>query len=398
MNIPASVRVGAFMAALFGTFAIVGAFLPLFMADGGLSARQIGTVLGIASLVRIFTGPSWGMLADRLGQRRVVMTSAAGIAACTALGLLAARAMPDHAFLIIVVLIACQGAATSALGPLSDSLALGLAREGKIQYGPPRAAGSASFMMISAIGGQIVGLFGTVIVPFLLAGGFITAALVARGLPEPVNPAPAGRRFVGGLAGAVAVLRIPEFRLTLLASALVQGSHAAFYSFAPLHWRSFGIADGTIGLLIAIGIVAEVAFFMWGRRLIEFLGPAGLTLCAATAGVVRWSVTAVSGDLVILFAVQALHAVTFAFQHQSSMLMLQRVIPPERASTAQALHMALGAGVPMGAMTFISGLIYARHGGQLYFLMALLCALALPLVPFLRRSVDAHLSARNTRE
>ena len=385
------------MSALFGTFAIVGAFLPLFMADTGLSATQIGTVLAMASLVRIFTGPSWGMLADRLGQRRTVMTSAACVAACTALALLAARAIPDHAFLIIAILIACQGAATSALGPLSDSLALGLAREGKIQYGPPRAAGSATFMVISAIGGQIVALCGTIIVPVLLTCGFITAALVARGLPEPAQPAAIGRRFTGGLAGVLAVLRIREFRLTLFSSALIQGSHAAFYSFAPLHWRSLGITDGTIGLLIAIGIVAEVGFFMWGRRLIEFLGPAGLTLFAASAGILRWSVTAVTGDLVILFAVQALHAVTFAFQHQSSMLMLQRMIPPERASTAQALHMALGAGVPMGMMTFLSGFIYTRDGGQLYFVMALLCVLALPFVPLLRRAwLTYQTGARNT--
>ena len=386
MRFSASLRVGAFMAALFGTFAIVGAFMPLFMADRGLSATQIGTVLGIASLVRIFTGPSWGMLADRLGQRRLVMASAASIATCTALGLLSAMAIPDHAFLIIVILVACQGAATSALGPLSDSLALGLAREGKMQYGPPRAAGSASFMVVSAIGGQIVGLFGTVIVPVLLACGFATAALVSLTLPEPTRPPTASRRFEGGLAGAIAVLRIREFRLTLLTSALVQGSHAAFYSFAPLHWRSLGIADGTIGLLIAIGIVAEVAFFMWGRRLIDYLGPAGLTFCAAAAGVLRWSVTAVTGDLTILFAVQILHAVTFAFQHQSAMQMLQRVIPPERASTAQSLLMALGAGVPMGSMTFLSGFIYARYGGGVYFVMALLCLLALPLVPLLRRT------------
>lgn len=373
------------MSALFGTFAIVGAFVPLFMADTGLNATQIGTVLAIASLVRIVTGPSWGMLADRLGQRRVVMSGAACVAAGTAFALLAARAIPNHAFLIIAILIALQGAATSALGPLSDSLALGLAREGKIQYGPPRAAGSATFMVISAVGGQVVALAGTIIVPVLLAGGFLIAALVARRLPEPVQPV-ATRRFTGGLAGTAAVLRIREFRLTLLASALIQGSHAAFYSFAPLHWRSFGITDGTIGLLIAIGIVAEVGFFMWGRRLIEFLGPAGLTLCAATAGIVRWSVTAITGDLAILFGVQILHAVTFAFQHQSSMLMLQRIIPPERASTAQALHMALGAGVPMGAMTFLSGLIYTRYGGQLYFVMALLCVLALPLASLLRQT------------
>jgi hypothetical protein len=64
-------------------------------------------------------------------------------------------------------------------------------------------------------------------------------------------------------------------------SALIQGAHAAYYGFAPLFWRSQGFSDSTIGLLIAEGIIAEVALFAWGRRLVERLGPAGLTACAA---------------------------------------------------------------------------------------------------------------------
>ena len=365
------------MAAMFGTFAISGAFMPLFMADRGLGADRIGLILGMASMVRVIAGPSWGMLADRLGRRRSVMAAAAGVAVCAALSLL-----PAQTFLVFAMVIAWQGAATAALGPLADSLTLALAREGKLQYGPPRAAGSAAFMCASALGGQLLAVTGTGAVPLLLAGGFAAAGLIALCLPEPVRPPAASRRFTGALG----VLKLPEFRLILLASALVQGSHAAFYGFAPLHWRSMGITDGTIGLLIAVGIVAEVALFMWGRRLIEYLGPAGLTFGAAAAGILRWGVTAYTGDLVILFPVQALHAVTFAFQHQSAMLMLQRVIPPERAATAQALYGAFGMGAPTGLLTFFSGYLYVRIGGQVYLVMVLLCAMALPLVPLLRRA------------
>jgi len=370
-------RVGAFMAAMFGTFAIVGAFMPLFMADRGLRADQIGLVLGGASLVRVFTGPAWGMLADRLGRRRSVIASAAAIAVCAALAL-----VPANSFLAFAVIVAWQGAATTAFGPLSDSMALALAREGRMTYGPARAAGSAAFMLSSALGGKLLSITGTGAVPLLLAGGFGAAGLIALTMPEPQRPPTAARRFTGALG----VLRLPEFRLVLAASALVQGSHAAFYGFAPLYWRSQGIGDDTIGLLIAIGIVAEVVLFWSGQRLIQFLGPGWLTACAAAAGVLRWTVTASTGDLWILFPVQALHAVTFAFQHQSAMLMLQRVIPQERAATAQSLYSAFGMGAPTGLLTFLSGMMYARIGGNVFFAMAALCLLALALVAPLRRA------------
>jgi len=363
------------MAAMFGTFAIVGAFMPLFMADRGLRADQIGLVLGGASLVRVFAGPLWGVVADHLGRRRSVLAVAAAIAVCAALAL-----VPADGFVAFALIVAWQGAATTAFGPLSDSLALALARESRMQYGPPRAAGSAAFMLSSALGGQLLAVTGTGAVPFLLAGGFALAGCIALTMPEPQRPPAAARRFTGALG----VLKLPEFRLVLLSSALVQGSHAAFYGFAPLYWRSMGIGDDTIGLLIAIGIVAEVALFWSGQRLVQFLGPGWLTAGAAAAGVVRWSVTAMTGDLWILFPVQALHAVTFAFQHQSAMLMLQRVIPPERAATAQALYSALGMGGPTGLLTFISGMLFARIGGNVFFVMAGLCLLALTFVAPLR--------------
>jgi PPP family 3-phenylpropionic acid transporter len=171
----------------------------------------------------------------------------------------------------------------------------------------------------------------------------------------------------------------------VLASALIQGAHAAYYGFAPLFWRSQGFSDSTIGLLIAEGIIAEVALFAWGRRLVERLGPAGLTACAAAASLLRWGVTAAAPPLPMLAGVQLLHAATFAMQHLSAMLVLSRAIPPERAATAQALHSALGMGAPTGLMMLISGWVYARWGGLVFLIMAALGGAALPIAFKLRR-------------
>ena len=84
------VRVALFFAALFSASAINTAFLPLWFADRGLSATAIGQILGLASLLRVVAGPSWGSLADRIGQRRPVMLTArhhrlrGGVAICPA--------------------------------------------------------------------------------------------------------------------------------------------------------------------------------------------------------------------------------------------------------------------------------------------------------------------------
>ncbi len=174
------------------------------------------------------------------------------------------------------------------------------------------------------------------------------------------------------------------FRLALLATGLIQGAHAAYYGFATLHWRAAGIQDGVIGLLIAEGIVAEIALFIWGRPLVERLGPARLTAVAAAASVLRWTATALITDVPALAVVQLLHAATFACQHLSTMLLL-RTMPAHRAGTAQALMSALGFSAPTGLLIWFSGQIYGTAGGLTFLVMAVIGGSALLLVPALAR-------------
>ncbi len=365
----AGVRVALFFAALFSASAINTAFLPLWFADRGLSAVAIGQVLGAAALLRVIAGPSWGTVADRIG-RRPVMLAASVTAAVAAL-----LYIPSSGFLPLLLVAAVQGVASSALNPLIDSLALALAREGRMEYGKVRSIGSIAYMAASAGPGWLLSVTGSWLVPWLLAASYGAGAVVTPLLPQTAGRS-GGRRSLAGLH----LFAIRPFRLAVLASALIQGAHAAYYGFAPLFWRAHGMTDGMIGMLIAEGIVAEVALFAWGRRLIERLGPAGLTACAATASVVRWSVMACAPPLALLAAIQLLHAATFAMQHLSAMLVLSRSVPPERAATAQALHAALGYGAPGGLLVLLAGSLYARFGGLAFLAMAAIGGAALLLV------------------
>ena len=368
-------RIALFFAAIFAAGAIGGAFLPLWFADRGLSPAAIGQILGIAALLRVVCGPGWGSAADRIGRRPVLLAGAA-------LATLAALAyLPLHGFWPLLLVTGLQGVAASSLNPLIDSLALGLAREKVLEYGPVRAAGSLAYMLASAVGGWLLSVTGSAIVPWLLAAGYGAAGLVTPLLPEVPGPRAAPHPFAG-----LRLFALPAFRLTVAASALIQGSHAAYYGFAALLWRAQGLGDTTIGLLVAEGIVAEVLLFARGRRLVAWLGPPGLTACAAAAAVLRWTVTACSPGLPVLAAVQLLHAATFGMQHLSAMQVLSRAVPPERAATAQALYNAFGMGAPTGLMMLLAGALYARFGGLAFLAMAASGGAALLLVPGLARA------------
>jgi PPP family 3-phenylpropionic acid transporter len=370
----AATRVAAFLGAYFGANAI-NAFMPLWFADRGLSAASIGQVLAAAALLRVLAGPGWGSVADRLGQRRPVLLLAAAAAAGFGTSYILASG-----FLPLLLIASAQGIASSAINPLADSLALALAREGRLDYGPVRAVGSASFMVATAVAGWLLNRVGSWLVPWLLAAGYGASAVFSVFLPEAATPPAAPRAFAGLL-----LFRNPAFRLAVGCTALIQGAHAAYYGFAALFWRSQGFSDTIIGLLIAEGIVAEILLFARGRRLVERLGPAGLTACAAAASILRWTITAMAPALPVLAVVQLVHAATFAMQHLSAMLVLSRFIPAERAATAQALHAALGYGAPTGLMMLLSGWLYARYGGLVFLAMAITGGAALGLVGPLAR-------------
>jgi hypothetical protein len=121
------VRVALLFAALFSASAISAAFLPLWFADRGLDAVAIGQVLCAAALLRVIAGPCWGAVTDRIGSRSMML--AASITASAA----ALFYVPSHGFLLLLLVAAVQGVASSALNPLTDSLALALARDGRME-------------------------------------------------------------------------------------------------------------------------------------------------------------------------------------------------------------------------------------------------------------------------
>lgn len=370
LSVPA--RVGLVVGAYFTSIAVTG-FMPLWYSDRGISAEDIGLILGTATFLRILAGPGWGNVTDRIGRRRPVLL-VAGLAATG----MALMFVPTRDFYLLALVAAGQGIAASALNPLIDSLALALAREGRMEYGPVRAIGSATFMVTTATVGSLLTAIGSWVVPWLIAAGYGLATLFSRFLPEAEAPPAVARSLQG--AG---LFRNRGFCLAVVSSGLIQGSHAAYYGFAALFWRSQGFSDTVIGLLLAEGIIMEILLFARGRRLIAYLGPAGLTFCAALACAIRWGVTAASPPLAILALIQLLHAATFAMQHISAMTVLSRHVPVERAATAQALHGALGFGAPSGIMMLTAGWLYAHYDGVAFLAMAVVggtaMLVALPL-------------------
>jgi hypothetical protein len=103
---------------------------------------------------------------------------------------------------------------------------------------------------------------------------------------------------LGGSPSIRALLRLQEFRLLLIIAALVLGSHAMHDSFAMIRWKAAGILPPVASLLWSESVGAEVlVFVVIGPRLLDRIGPTRAMTVSAAAGVLRWTVMAISADV-----------------------------------------------------------------------------------------------------
>jgi PPP family 3-phenylpropionic acid transporter len=374
-------RHAALFAAQFFAFGVILPFLPAVLAARGLDAAEVAAVLASGSAVRLIAGPAGGRLADALAAPRSVLALAALIALLAAAGLWWAAG-----FAALLVVHAVLSVGMAPVVPLTDALAVGAARREGFDYGRVRAAGSIAFIAASLAAGFAVEWRGVDAAVGLIALGLAATVLAALALPAAPAPPRGGPR---GAAGFLAPLGNPALRWLILVSALVHGGHAFYYAFGTLHWQAQRLSPGLIGALWATGVVAEIGLFLWGRGLVQRLGAVALSLVGAGSGVLRWAVTAFTADPWILFPLQVLHAGTFGAQHLGAMMVLGRVIPPGQAGTAQTLYAALGAGLPIGALTLACGPLYAAFGGGGYLAMAAMSLAAVPAVLMLGRALSA---------
>lgn len=361
------VRLSTFFGALFLIFGVHLTYLPVWLDGRGLTPLEIGITSSVPLLARLVLTPAVGFVADRTGGHRemIIATCAMGLALMVAL-------QAVSSILLVVLLVVLMQIALQSVMPLADTLTMAAVKQQGLDYGRIRLWGSATFIVASFIAGWAVAQAGSEAVLHLsIAGGALTLA-AALLLPRAGQMA----RSPLTLTEALGLLRDPRFLLFMVTSGVIQCSHAVFYIFGVLHWRSQGLSAGYIATLWAISVLAEIALF-WGARWVAPIGPVRLMMIGAACGVVRWLAMAFDPAAAWLVPLQLLHAGTFAATHLGAMHWIGARIPASTAGTAQALLSTFTAGVVMSGTMALSGYLYASVAAGAYLAMAAACALGL---------------------
>jgi MFS transporter, PPP family, 3-phenylpropionic acid transporter len=368
-------------AAMYGAFGVASPFWPKFFETKDLTSQQIGLILGAAMVVRLAAGPLVGRLADLTRSLRLVLAACAALAA----GMAAALSLANT-FWLLLFITSLQAAALAPTTSIADALSVNAAKPqmaGKpFEYGWIRGSASAAFVLGTLIIGQFVSLSDLNPIIWMNVALLVVAAAATALLPG-VNAQSEPRSSASPAVDDVhALLSISRFRILLVVSALVYGSHAMHDAFAVIRWSDAGMDASVISILWSEAVAAEViVFLIIGPALLRRIGPRGAAALAAVAGVIRWSVAGVTTSVLLLSIVQPLHGLTFALLHLACMRMMETLVPISLCATAQAFY-AFGTGLATAALTLLSGVLYARYGGVSFFPMAVLCGVALPFAWF----------------
>ena len=364
-----------FALSFFAYYAYVGVFAPyasLYFAERGMNGVQIGILMSMMQVTRIFGPNLWGWVADRQGKRVQVLRATAFCALLSLFGMLVGRSFV-HFFAVMVFL----NTFTSSQGPLSEALMLSEMRGDLTHYGRLRLWGSVGFIFSVMLGGQLLDYFGVLSFPWLALALLLLVCVVSLKMRDPQEPA--AHAASANTRSSWAVLRQPEVLAFFTSTCLMVAAHAALYVYYSLYLERIGYSKSLIGAMWSLGVVAEIVFFYFQAPLFRRFGARKVMLVSLGIAVLRFAMIGFGAQsLLLLLLAQVLHAATFGAHHSASVVTMQRWFAGPLQARGQALYTSIsyGLGGSLGGLVLSVG--WERiNPHSVYWLASLMALLAL---------------------
>ncbi len=365
---------GVTLMVVMGVTSVAPAFPDIIAALDGVDEKNIGLVVTLFTAPGVVLTPLLGVLADRIGRKRVLAPSLLlfGLAGP------ACALMPDFGGILALRFV--QGVGAAALGALNITII------GDLYEGTDRAAALGFNAGVLSLGIAVYPLLGGVLagiswrLPFLLPLLALPLALIVwRYLqnPEPVNGAGLEEYFRGAWQGLKRRQVLLLFSATLVTFILIYGP---FLTYLPVYLgTAYEASASTIGLILSLSALATgLAASSLGRlvRLMPqrlLLAGAFVFYAAACAGLAL-----MPGLWWQLFPV-VLFGLGQGVNMPSIQSLLAELAPMENRGAFMALNgMVLRIGQTVGPL--LMGGLFAWRGVDAVFYGGMLLALAMGAV------------------
>ncbi|UDG81251.1 putative 3-phenylpropionic acid transporter [Candidatus Profftia lariciata] len=352
----------------FTYFFSFGIFLPfwsVWLQGEHISSEKIGILLG-AGMISRFIGS--------LFMAPIVKKNSQLIIAIRILALFTLIFSITFSFcsiwLWLLLIISGFSLFYGPLIPLTDALAATWQHQIGLDYGKVRLWGSMAFILGSAVTGKIVNIFNHQAIMYFLWASLAMMLLGMLLRPQHMPKDSLQENNVPHTTKWKILLTESSVWRFLLCTSLQQGAHAGYYGFSTIYWQAAGYSASVVGYLWALGVVAEVIIFALSKRLFCNLSVSRLLLISCICAVIRWTLMGTTTTLLGLICMQILHAGSFTICHIAAM----RFIAARQGGDVirlQAIYSALGMGGSVAIMTIVSGFLFQKYQGNIFYVMAL---------------------------
>ncbi|PAU59535.1 MFS transporter [Pseudomonas sp. PIC25] len=356
-------------------FCLLGAtapFLALYFAHLGFPSARIGELVAIPMLMRCLAPNLWGWLGDYTGRRLAIVRLGA---VCTLLSF--ALILIDKSYAWLALIMALHAFFWHAILPQFEVITLAHLQDQAARYSQIRLWGSIGFIFTVVGLGKLFDWVSLDAYPLAIL--LIMAGIVAGSGWIP-NAQPQTGEDRPDRGGFFRQLRQPGVLAFYLCVGLMQLSHGPYYTFLTIHLEALGYSRGVIGLLWALGVVAEVLLFIVMARVLCYFSLRQVLAASFLLAALRWLLLGTLADhLSVLLFAQLLHAATFGSFHVAAIHFVQRSFGDRQQGQGQALYATLaGVGGALGAL--YSGYSWNSLGPVWTFVIASLAALAATVI------------------
>jgi len=359
-------------------FAFVGAMAPfwgLYLRSLEFNAFQIGVLMSLLQVMRIFAPNIWGHIADHTGRRVAIVQLAALVCLVAFIGVFWATS-----FWPLFLVMSLISFFWSASLPLVEATTLSHLGDRTDRYGRIRLWGSIGFIMVVVGLGAALDHSSIRLVPWVVFGLLVGIVLTSRIIPEAEiarhDPVHIPMRDV---------LRRPEVVALFGAALLMAAAHGPYYTFFTIHLVETGYSKSFAGWLWALGVVCEIGIFLIMPRVFGRVRPETVLLATLIIAAVRFMLIGwQAGNLPVLLLAQLMHAFTFGAYHAAALSLVHRHFTGKNQARGQALYNSIAFGVGGTFGSLYSGAAWDGLGAGMTFSLASGCAVLAALV-FARR-------------
>ena len=350
-------------------FAFIGAFAPywsLYLKHLSFSALQIGMLMSLLHVTRVFAPAAWGWLADHTGRRLLIVQVAALAGLASYCGVFF-----GESFGWMFVIMALMSFFWSASLPLIEATTLSYLGESTARYGRIRVWGSVGFIFAVTATGHLLEAAGIASLLWAVLGLKLGIVIFSRQIPE-------GEVMVhdGDGTSIGKIFRRPEVIAFFAACMLMALAHGPYYTFYSIYLVEHGYSKSTVGWLWATGVICEIGIFFMMPQLMHRFRLKQIMAFSFGCAIARFLMIGwgVDWPWMILLA-QALHAATYGAHHATAMMVVHQFFRGRHQAKGQALYTSLtfGLGGTLGGI--FSGYAWEWLGAGLTFTVSSIAVL-----------------------